>query len=562
MAKAFTIQTVFNGGEIDPRMKGRVDIPRYRGGLETLTNAHALVTGGATRRPGTRFVYDAGTNITVRLFPFTVFRSDISPPTLQGFVIEFRSDNKIRFHTNGAIIKSGGIPYEIVSPFTNANLRKIRFAQFNNGLYFVHPDFPPQALVRNSDVNWQITVVSFTQPSIPHWDATGGYPSVITFFEQRLLLGAPRCKPQTIWGSQSGNVLNLVTGTGDSDPFEFLISAATSNIQHLVSGKHVIILCYDKELTLTGGKEKAITPTNAQIKEQTTYGTKEGVPPLAMDGELLFVTRHGKKVRSMSFQVDKDAYTAPDMSLVAGHLAGLGVDEMTKTHEPFNLLWLVTTDGKLLTCAFDREQEVVAWSKNITDGLFKSAATIPYANADQIWVAVQRTVGGAARTYIEVVDFSLNTDSAVTGADSGGKTVWTGLDHLNGKSVDIVADGSALAQKVVSLGQITLSSPAYSVEVGIPYATTIKDLPVEVQTPVGTAQGQNVSVNRVTARFYETLGGESGGQPFFGTSGLLKSEDKMVQSLGWTSQGVVTIEQKKPLPFTVLALIKEVTVNG
>lgn len=446
MAKAFTIQTNFLGGEIDPLLKGRVDIPRYQHGLKTLTNAHVLPTGGAARRSGTRFVYNAGVSITVKLIPFVIFRKDVTPSVIQGYVIEFRSDNKIRFYTNGALVLSGGNPYEITNPFTNANLKKIRYERFNNILYLVHPDFPPQQLVRTNDTSWAISAVSFTQPATPHWDASSGYPTTIAFFEQRMILGSTKAEPQTIWGSQSGNILNLVTGVNDSDPFEFTLSVATSNILHLTTGNQIIVHTYDKEITMKGGLEKALTPTNVQIKEQTTYGIKEGVRPLTVNGELLFATQHGTKIRTLAYQVDKDAYTAPDISLVAGHLIEAGVEEMAKTQEPFNLIWIITTDGNLILLAVDREQEIIAWSKNTTDGLFKSIMAIPYNNTDQVWVAVERRINGVTKTYIEYFDPALNTDCAITASDALGKKAWTGLGHLEGKLVNIVADGAALVQ--------------------------------------------------------------------------------------------------------------------
>ncbi len=594
MGKVHIIQSNFSGGEIDPKLRGNVGIPRYQNGLETLLNAYPLITGGATRRGGLRFVDNEGTGKTLKLVPFTIFKKDVTPAVLQGYVVELRSDNLIFFYTNVAIIKSGGVPYSIASPFIDADLTKVRYAQFNNVLYLVHPDFAPQRLVRTSDVNWGITAVAFTQPATPHWDASTGYPSALTFFEQRMILAATKTDPQTIWGSQSGVITNLVTGTGDSDPFKFTPSAATSNIVHLAAIKHILVETYDKELSIQGGIEKPLTPTNVQIKELAGYGCHEKVKPLVVGGELLFVTRHGKKLRALSYAIEDDRFRAPDVSIVSGHLTEGGIEQMAYTVEPIPMIWAVTTDGDLLTATFDRDQDVIAWAKHATDGAFKDVVVIPYNGTDQVWVAVERTVNYVTNTYVEVLDPSLNTDSAVAGEDSSGKATWTGLTHLEGKTVDIVADGAVMPSQVVTGGQITLPRNASAVEVGLHYESIIKDLPPGIPTAIGTAQGQAVSVNKVIVRLHNSAGCEINGEvvpfkqygeDFFakymknfladggyyadgsisavgGEKPYLFTGDKSINTLGWDKKGVVTIKQTQPLPFTVLAIIKEVTING
>jgi hypothetical protein len=101
------IQSDFTGGEIDPKLYGRVSIPRYQSGLQTAKNVDIMVTGGATRRAGKKFVYNAGASpLTVRQFPFVIFRTDTTPASLKGYVVEFRSDNKIRFYVDGATVVS------------------------------------------------------------------------------------------------------------------------------------------------------------------------------------------------------------------------------------------------------------------------------------------------------------------------------------------------------------------------------------------------------------------------------------------------------------------------
>jgi len=403
-----------------------------------------------------------------------------------------------------------------------------------------------------------------------YWGTTG-YPNSITFFEQRMILGGVFTHPQTVFGSESGIISNFVTGTADSDPFEFILAAATSRILHITATQFLIVMTYDKEITIHGGIEKPLTPTNFQIKVHTEYGTREIVRPLVVSGDVIFPTKHGKQVRLLSDKVESTTQKeAPDISLVSSHLAELGIIDMAFQREPDSTVWMVTSTGLLLSLTFDRRAELLAWAQHTTDGLFKKVSVIPYNDTDQVWVAVERTINSVTATYIEVMDSTLETDSAITDSDSPAKVTWTGLSHLEGELVDVVADGVVVPQQTVTGGEITIPLSALSVEIGLHYTSTIIDLPPEIPTNLGTAQGQKISVNRCVVRLYETIGLKVNGQiiPFrsFGQNNFDEdidpfTGDKEITLLGGNG-GVVTITQEQPLPFTVLGIIKEVTVNG
>lgn len=637
MARVITIQTNLTGGELDPKLLARVDTVRYKNAVGSCINATVLASGGVTRRDGLRFTDNEGA-VNVNPIEFKIFRTDLSPPVVQGYLIVFRSDDTIHFYTNAARI---GV-VSIASPFTS-DIDLIRFEQFDNVLYLFHPDFPPQQLTRTDDNTWVIEAVSFTFPTptsvtsitrvsttatvtmaAPHGLLTGqvvniagadqsdyngdfqitvtsttiftytvsgapvtpatgtitagrvfwgttGYPNSGTFFEQRMILGGVVTHPQTVFGSESGVIFNFVIGTADSDPFEFVLAAATSRILHLAASQLIIVMTVDKEITIQGGIEKPLTPTNFQIKVHTPYGSRDNVRPVIIAGEVIYVTKHGKKVRLLSDKTDSETQKeAPDISLVSAHLSALGIVDMVYQIEPDSIIWMVTATGLLLSVTFDRKTELLAWAQHTTDGLFKNVSVIPFNDTDQVWVAVERTIDGSTGIYIEVMDPALDTDAAKTDSDSPAKTVWTGFSHLEGETVDVVADGVVVPQQVVSGGQITIPDAALAIEVGLHYKSTVIDLPPEVPTNLGTAQGQKISVNRCVVRLFESIGLDINGQiiPFrkFGQDNFDEdvqpfTGDKEITLLGGNS-GVVTIEQDQPLPFTVLGIIKEVSINA
>ena len=122
---------------------------------------------------------------------------------------------------------------------------------------------------------------------------------------------------------------------------------------------------------------------------------------------------------------------------------------------------------------------------------------MPGINIDSVYAVVQRTIPGVNQgkpvQYVERMDgrnFLTDGVSDVTKAwfvDCGlqyfsngvqSQTI-TGLDHLNGATVSILADGSVQAQQVVAAGRITLQAPAARVTVGLPYVSQLQTLCME-----------------------------------------------------------------------------------
>lgn len=405
----------------------------------------------------------------------------------------------------------------------------------------------------------------------PVWNDSDGYPSAVALCEQRLIAAGSPGYPQTVWMSRTGEYLNFELGTKDDDAMSFTISSDQINqILHLGQITALMVLTSGGEFSIHGGVEKPITPTNIQVKNQTTYGCN-AVRPCRIGNELYFIQRAGRKLRAMAYKMESDAYGSPDLSVLGEHATDTGIMEMAYQQEPESVMWLVRNDGVMATVTIDRDQDVVGWARQITDGAFESVATIPVDGGDEVWVLVRRTIDGATVRYIERLDSDVRTDSAITGTHPTGAATWSGLSHLEGCEVDIVADGVVMDRATVSDGQVTLTRTAKAVEIGLPYTTTIETLNPEIADNSGSAQGNSMRISEVTLRFLNTIGAELNGQviPFrrLGQDVLdvnvpPYTGDHRIEALGWErGQASLTIQQKQPLPFHLLAVIKKFTVN-
>lgn len=433
------------------------------------------------------------------------------------------------------------------------------------------------------------------------WNSTNGYPRTGTLFEQRLWAAGTTKQPQTIWGSKTALYLDFTKGTADSDGCQFTIASDEVNpITYLVANRNILIHTYGGELALASGNEKPITPTNVQIKPQTAYGSKT-VRPIQVGSECVFVQRNGRKVRTIywaGYQFDR--YKADDLTLLAEHVTAGIVVSMAFQQDPDQLIWLVLADGTLISCTIDRDQSVTGWARHITDGAFESVACIPNGTQDQVWVIVRRTIDGSVKRYVEYLDntfqpiypvtvdplayppadevltYGCTVDCGVVVDNASGQTVFGSLGHLEGKTVDVVADGSPMPTAVVTGGSITLPRASFRTLIGLHFKSTITLLTPEFPTGTGTAQGNSMSTRELTMRFLNTVGaqvldGEGRAQevPFryLGTaaldtpppvySGLLR-----VEMLGWErGRSELSIVQDQPLPLHLLSVVRKITVN-
>jgi len=158
MSRETLLQSSFNAGAISPRLAGRTDFKKYGSSVAEMSNCIPLASGPTIFRPGTIFrntSRDSAISKKSRLIPYKF-------NTQQAYVLEF-SEGKIRFYKNGGIVLSGGVPYEVTTPYLEADLPNITFTQDSSVLYLAlsSSTVPPKCLVRLSDTNWQLRDMVF-----------------------------------------------------------------------------------------------------------------------------------------------------------------------------------------------------------------------------------------------------------------------------------------------------------------------------------------------------------------------------------------------------------------
>lgn len=423
-----------------------------------------------------------------------------------------------------------------------------------------------------TDQRQEFTVTgSVTGQPTAQWTTTS-YPKSVSFYEQRLYFGGTDRDPQTIWGSGIADYFNLTVGPNSDDGVNFTIASNRyDEIIHLEAARSLMPLTYGGEFSLTGG-DLGITPTAAVLRGHTFHGTKHGVKPQRIGEEVLFCQKDGKKVRAISYDVTIDGNVAADLTILAEHITGIGAGilDMSYMQDPDSILWAIRDDGVLLSLTHLRSQSVTAWSRHITQGSYSNVSTIPEGSTDTTYLIVDRTVNSIDVRYVEYFDYDTYTDSGLHGVTTSATDTWAGLDHLEGETVKVRADGKVHPDVTVASGQIVLDYTAEEIEVGLGFESTIELLHPEVVFADGTGQGSQLRVFEAVLRLQETVGLSVNGKtvPIHNTQSLMDTApvpftgDKDVRLVGWSSPNNIQIQQTLPAPFTLLGVILKITVGS
>jgi len=675
MANVRTFSRSFAGGEVTPEFYGRIDDAKFQTGLAKCLNFYPLPHGPVSNRPGFGFVREVKTSSRkTRLIPF-------SYSTTQTMVLEFGHEY-VRFHTNGATLMNGASPYEVATPYAEADLFDIHYVQSADVLALTHPGYMPRELRRLGATQWVLAQIAFasrlappsgvtatatpgTTPGTPttwtyvvtsvapngldestysavascsnnlfddgayntiSWTAVAGaqryyvykfsqgvygfigqtqstsfqdnniaadvsvtppeaanpflgagnYPAAVSYFEQRRVFGGTLNAPQTIWMTKSGTEsnLNYSVPTRDDDSITFRVAAREANtIRHVVPLANLILLTSSAEWRVTSINTDAITPSSISVKPQSYIGANNA-QPVVVNNNLIFAAARGGHVRELAYSMQVGGYLTGDLSIRAPHLFdNFEIQDMAFAKAPQQVIWFISSTGKLLGLTYVPEHLVGAWHQHDTDGAFESVCVVAEGSEDVPYVVVRRTVGGQTRRYVERMASrafvnpadAFFVDCGLTYSGAPADEI-SGLGHLEGKTVSILADGAVHPQRVVTGGAITLDVEASKVHVGLPITADLQTLPMAFESE-GYGQGRMKNVNQVWLRVFRSSGifvGPTASELVeakqrtiepYGSPPALKSEEiPIMLTPAWRDSGQIYVRQSDPLPLTVVSM--------
>lgn len=418
------------------------------------------------------------------------------------------------------------------------------------------------------------------------FNATGDYPGAVTYFEQRRCFAGTTNKPQNLWMTKSGTESSMAYSlpTRDDDRIAFRVAAREANvIRHMVPLGNLVLLTSAAEWRVTSVNTDALTPSSVSVRPQSYIGANN-VQPLIVNNNLLYSAARGGHVRELAYNWQASGYITGDVSLRAPHLFdGLDISDAAYQKSPQPICWFVSSNGKLLGLTYVPEQQVGSWHQHDTDGVFESIAVVAEGTEDAMYAVIRRTINGSSVRYVERMASRLFAtqsdaffvDAGVTYSGAPISTISSGLSHLEGKTVSILADGAVHPQRVVTGGTVTLEVAASKIQIGLPYQSDLKTLPLAAQIDGAFGQGRAKNVNKVYLRVYRSSGIFAGPsenelteakqrttEPYGSPPALKSDEIEIVVKPSWGDSAQILIRQNDPLPLTIVSMTLEVAVGG
>lgn len=412
-------------------------------------------------------------------------------------------------------------------------------------------------------------------------------PSTVGYFQQREVFGNTNNNPQGVFMTQLANYdsMRFSRPARTDDAIFFTIKALQVNeIRHIVGLDSLILLTSGAVWKMTEGQDRVLTPLSIGMRVQNYWGCS-WTKPVVVGDSIVYVQEKGTRLRDLTYEFTEDKYRGSDLSVLAYHLLeGYTVDEMSYSEEPYNVIWLVRSDGTLLGMTYHREQNTRAWHQHDSAGAeFESVCTISEDGRDATYLLVKRTINGGTKRYIERIEKQdLSAPENVWCVDCGlrydgaAATTITGLDHLEGEEVVAVADGNTIETGLtVSSGEVELPYEAEKVTIGLAFTPTMEMLEIDTGGITGP-RGKKASINNVQLEFKDTRGGWVGTvndddslNTLYEIPARFQADDydpmplrKFKQDVtvdgGWELGMRVRVEQRSPMPMTILAATLDV----
>lgn len=423
--------------------------------------------------------------------------------------------------------------------------------------------------------------------SFGSWSGAYGYPSCVTFFQDRLCFAANDRQPYMVWMSRTGDYYNFGTETADGQLTDdsavavSFISRRDYRILHLMAEADLMIMTEGNEWIISGSE--TVTPSSVTPRVQTSRGTTN-VIPVMIGGQMIYVQRHGRTVRDMQYNFTTDSYDGMDLNILAKHITqDAKIIDAAYRQEPDYMMFFVLDDGTIACLTYINEQRVYAWSRMTTKGTFLAVETIATPSYDDVYFVVSRTNGCYLERLSNYPHYEYPHDYVMMDCATHGENMTPAISsitcaYLKNQNVEVLSEGRQIPNlKASNSGVITLPSSTKNLCVGLSYASTWELPNIEMQLQDGTLQGRRKKVSEVILRLENSLGGRVGINT--NKTDVIKYDELMAQEVtlysgeklvtvpnvtagGFNDKGRVVVTSDDPYPLSISSIVRAVVPGG
>ena len=414
------------------------------------------------------------------------------------------------------------------------------------------------------------------------FNAAGEYPGTVCFHEQRMILAGTIDEPQAFWASglPAFDYFKASTPPLDDQAFTYeLLSQKAAPILHSLAGAELLFFTSGGVQRVIPIETEAFAPTTVAARNVASFGAHELAKPQEAGTNVLYPVERGAHLYELKPSEALTGYECNDLSIIAAHLIdNYDWVQTAMRRAPYPIWFGLRNDGRIIGVTYMPEQQVYAWHQHELPGAFvESIAVVPEGGVDSLYVIARRTILGSTVRYIERVEpRNFGTDQAdayfvdagITYRGSATNEV-TGLDHLEGEDVMVLADGRVLGPYTVDSGAISIDVLATVIHVGLAYESQIETLPLAYVNEAGFGVGIMKNISQIFLRVKKSLGFTAGvsfddddqrplvddAEEELGDVPSLRDDVHDITPVGtWSVDSTICVKQTQPLPFTLTGL--------
>lgn len=443
--------------------------------------------------------------------------------------------------------------------------------------------------ISSTEVGIEVLDRLFSTGSTNDWDYSAwsdldGWPSTVEQFGGRLFWG----RVDNAYGSISDAYKSFDDTTeGESAPILRSFNSGGQvgvrwllGIQRLLAGTDV------SEVSVRSSAfDEPLTAANWFPLDASTQGCFD-LRAVKSDKDGIYIAADGISVHRLSINDVSQDYGSTDLTELHQEIfGGSKAVSIALQRKPDTVIWIILEDGSARALTYEPEENVVAWSRVETDGLFKRVAVVKGSDQDAAFFVVERN---GVQLLEKMAKLSMCRQSGENClADSfvrfdGSPQTTFSVPHLDGRDVTVWADGQFLHDQsnlyTVSSGQVVLGAQYSKVTIGLPYSAKYRSTKLAYGAALGTALFQPKRVSKLGLYFVNTVldgvrvGRDENNLFQFTTTkkdralvagDFQNSFDAPLSNIDsdWDTDSRVYVEMKSPYPCTVAALAMQVKTN-
>ena len=397
-----------------------------------------------------------------------------------------------------------------------------------------------------------------------------GYPSAVTFHENRLWFGGTDSQPDGLWGSKIGQYYNFDVGDGsDTDAIDLDATAGVTNrIRHLVSNRDLQVFASQGEFFIPSSTTQPLTPANAHISSQTPFGTGF-LRPQSIDGATLFVQSSGTAVREYVYSDAENSYVGGHVSLLSSHL----IDDPLQLAVLRGALnrsgqygFFLNGDANLSVYYSIRSEKRLGWMNWTTNGDYISVCS---TGTDLFAVTARDQGDGTTKLFLEQFDSDMHLDLSEDYTGTAGVFDVSAV-FADGAEVDVIDGNEYLGVFTVASGEVDVSAVKASTaaEIGLKFTPELKTLPIDAQMQGGPMTARPRRITMVDLDLNNTLSVSVNGTSMIIRNVTFDPSEARVpvtgkkefRPLGFSKDPRVTISQSAPLDLQINGMVVEVAI--